>query len=187
MATHRTGSGWDLPQRLGVHRRHRHPDPPPLDLPNLRTDQRQSGCTENTVPRPSAHPRHPSDQSRRTRQSGQRTTRTREPSLHNRHLPTRLPRHASRSRPRIRTAHWPRRLERSKPVEAPEEDRLNTIKALVRQPSDQGFLVAGAGRGLVDHRSADSLGPTGLRSLDETSLNPRPSGYEPDEGVPDSV
>ena len=41
------------------------------------------------------------------------------------------------------------------PVETPVEEPANTVEALVREFSDQGLLVAGAG------------------------LNPRPSGYEP--------
>ena len=81
---------------------------------------RRAGVTHDPTARRAPHPRHAAHRGRRARQGRERTTRSLQADVHHRHLPARAARHASRRRPRLRTAH---RSRRSTGVEAPVEGR----------------------------------------------------------------
>ncbi len=110
-------------------------------------------CAGHPAARLAPHPRHAAHRRRRSRQGRQRTTRPRHANLHDRDLPARASRHASRRGPRLRTARrarWaPGRPATGEvgenPREAPEEDCLTVVEAQVDQAPDLGFFVAGAG------------------------------------------
>ena len=94
--------------RLGVHRRRRSADTPTFVLAGLRQGRHPSRRAQSATPRRPPHPRDLADQSRRASEGRVGTARTRQPGVHNRHLPTRPPWHASRSGADLREPDQPR-------------------------------------------------------------------------------
>jgi hypothetical protein len=135
VAAGRAGSRRDRHPRLDPHRRRRPAEPSPRHLAGVRAHRPTRQGAGHPSARPAPHPRHPVDQSRCAGEGRERTSRPRHAIVHDRDLPARATRDASRRRPNLPatprvTASTDTDHPGEDPVEAPREDHRTTVEAL---------------------------------------------------------